>query len=100
MGELSYQHLQTTFDASSAEVAREGRAVDALLALHPDEATNACLRTALDWRIPFAIVPCCVFSRRFPRYLQDHHGGVVKTPQELVAWLALQAAHSGFEVSV
>lgn len=99
-GEFSYQQLQTTFDASSAEVVREGHPVDALLGLHPDEATNACLRTALAWRMPFAIVPCCVFARRFPRYLQGLHGGVVRTPPELVAWLALQAEQAGFQVSV
>eukprot|EP00930_Biecheleria_cincta_P081484 TRINITY_DN7047_c0_g1_i1.p1 TRINITY_DN7047_c0_g1~~TRINITY_DN7047_c0_g1_i1.p1 ORF type:complete len:179 (-),score=32.60 TRINITY_DN7047_c0_g1_i1:21-557(-) len=95
--EFSYQQLQSNFDSTSAEIACEGRAVDALLGLHPDQATDACLRTALAWRIPFAIVPCCVFARRFPRSLR---GVQVRTPPELVAWLALQAEQAGFQVSV
>jgi hypothetical protein len=36
------------------------------VALHPDEATEACVRFAITNRKPFAVVPCCVFSRLFP----------------------------------
>jgi len=38
----------------------------AILALHPDEATGDIVGLAVQYRIPFLIVPCCVFSRLFP----------------------------------
>jgi hypothetical protein len=38
----------------------------AIIALHPDEATDAIVDTAVAKRIPFVIVPCCVFFRLFP----------------------------------
>jgi len=37
------------------------RPFDLITALHPDEATEPALRTALELDKPFAIVPCCVF---------------------------------------
>jgi hypothetical protein len=38
----------------------------ALVALHPDEATDAVVDAAVALRKPFCVVPCCVFSRLFP----------------------------------
>ena len=38
----------------------------AIVALHPDEATDAIVDMAVQERIPFCIVPCCVFCRLFP----------------------------------
>lgn len=37
-----------------------------LVALHPDEATEEAVDAALVARIPFAVVPCCVFPSHFP----------------------------------
>lgn len=37
----------------------------AIVALHPDEATDVIVDMALKRRIPFVVVPCCVFSRFF-----------------------------------
>lgn len=37
----------------------------AIVALHPDEATDAIVDMAVKRRIPFVVVPCCVFSRFF-----------------------------------
>lgn len=34
--------------------------------MHPDEATESIVSTALLHNIPFAVVPCCVFSAVFP----------------------------------
>ena len=39
---------------------------DALVGLHPDEATEEIVDTALEHSIPFAVVPCCVFPQLFP----------------------------------
>ena len=38
----------------------------ALIALHPDEATGDVVQIATEKRIPFVVVPCCVFCRLFP----------------------------------
>jgi len=38
----------------------------AIVALHPDEATDSIINVAVQRRIPFVIVPCCVFARLFP----------------------------------
>lgn len=38
----------------------------ALVALHPDEATDAVVDAAVAAQTPFCVVPCCVFSRLFP----------------------------------
>ena len=38
----------------------------AIIALHPDEATESIVDFAIQFKIPFVIVPCCVFSRLFP----------------------------------
>lgn len=36
------------------------------VAMHPDEATCDVVDAALQRGIPFAVVPCCVFSEKFP----------------------------------
>ncbi len=38
----------------------------AIVALHPDEATGVIVQTAVQNKIPFCVIPCCVFSRLFP----------------------------------
>ena len=38
----------------------------AIVALHPDEATEAAVDAAVARRVPFVVVPCCVFARLFP----------------------------------
>jgi hypothetical protein len=42
------------------------RGCSALVALHPDEATDSVVDAAVSSRKPFCVVPCCVFSRLFP----------------------------------
>ena len=48
---------------ASAELARHSSLV---LGMHPDECTEAIVDAALAARVPFAVVPCCVFTRLFP----------------------------------
>jgi len=49
----------------------------AIVGLHPDQATEAIVDCALQWRKPFAIVPCCVYPSLFPdRRLQAGQGVV------------------------
>eukprot|EP00434_Breviolum_minutum_P002141 symbB.v1.2.001888.t1/scaffold101.1/size361152/2 len=62
----------------------------ALVALHPDEATEVTVEAALRWQKPFLVVPCCVFGRLFPhRRLAD--GRKVTTLVDFLDFL--QAKH-------
>jgi hypothetical protein len=62
-----------------------------LLAMHPDQATGAVLETALALHKPFAIVPCCVFSRLFP-HRRTPSGDAVCSYEELCDWIQAQSA--------
>ena len=63
----------------------------AVVALHPDEATDAVVDWAVKYRKPFAVVPCCVFARLFPdRRLWGSAGkclGPVTNREELIEYL-------------
>jgi hypothetical protein len=64
------------------------RTCSAIVALHPDEATDAIVDTAVRLRIPFVIVPCCVFNRLFPhRRMPNRPDTPVSTHQDLLAYL-------------
>jgi hypothetical protein len=53
--------------------------------MHPDEATESIIDISLAQKKPFAVVPCCVMSRKFPnRYF---NGEVVATYEAFVAYL-------------
>ena len=54
--------------------------------MHPDEATNDIVDTALKYHINFAVVPCCVFHSKFPeRKLQN--GNSVVEYNDLIQFL-------------
>jgi hypothetical protein len=53
--------------ANSALVA----AASVVIGQHPDEATESIVDVAIALGKPFAVVPCCVFSKIFPRKLRD-----------------------------
>ena len=38
----------------------------AIVALHPDEATESIVDVCVKYQKPFVVVPCCVFSRLLP----------------------------------
>ena len=59
------------------------RRVSLILGFHPDQATEACLDLALSGilgrKVPFAVVPCCVFPKEFPdRVIRDTGERVLK----------------------
>lgn len=58
-----------------------------IVALHPDEATGCIVDFAVKHRIPFVVVPCCVFSRMFPNRFKKTSGEIVSTYDDLVDWL-------------
>ena len=57
----------------------------AIVALHPDEATGLIVEHAVKHKIPFVVVPCCVFSRIFSS--RKLKGKLVETYDELVEYL-------------
>ena len=59
----------------------------AIVALHPDEATDAIVDTAVEKRIPFVIVPCCVFFRLFPHRRKPGSKDPVSTHADLLEYL-------------
>ena len=50
----------------------------AIVGLHPDEATDGIVDEALKLRLPFAVMPCCVFPKLFPHRRLANGGGVGK----------------------
>jgi hypothetical protein len=61
----------------------------AIVALHPDEATDAIVDMAVQKGKPFVIVPCCVFARLFPkRRSHNHPDNPVSTYEDLLDYLA------------
>lgn len=56
-------------------------------ALHPDEATDTIVDVAVQKRIPFMIIPCCVFSRLFPDRRIPNSSQPVCTYDDLIHYL-------------
>ena len=72
---------------SSSTILR--RQASALLALHPDEATGEIVQQAVKHRIPFVVVPCCVFARLFP-FRKSNDGRSVSSYEDLLDFLQEQ----------
>jgi hypothetical protein len=58
-----------------------------VVAMHPDEATEAVVTEAVKHGVPFAVVPCCVFARLFSHRTLGE-GSRVSTHGQLCTWLA------------
>lgn len=88
-------------DASATADACERviRDCSVVVGLHPDQATDAAVDLALAFGKPFAVVPCCTYSKDFPhRRLPPGPGrprgggGAVTTHAHLVEYLLAKAA--------
>ena len=62
------------------------RSTSLLLGLHPDQATESIVDIAMCVRVPFAVVPCCVFPDLFPERERGGKGSV-RTTREFVGYL-------------
>lgn len=56
-----------------------------LIGLHADNATEAIIDAALQYKLPFVVVPCCVFGNFFQRRLED--GTHVMDYEEFIQYL-------------
>ena len=86
---VPFAHIRARLDSDFEAAQRkllEG--ISMVVGLHPDEATEPIVDLALKWRLPFAIVPCCVFARLFPRVLA---GRAVTKYEELLLYLEAKA---------
>jgi hypothetical protein len=61
----------------------------AIVALHPDEATGDIVHIAVDRRLPFVVVPCCVFGRLFP-HRRISNDKVVSSYEDLLEYIKEQ----------
>eukprot|EP00956_Cyclotella_meneghiniana_P022992 scaffold44120_cov66-Cyclotella_meneghiniana.AAC.5 len=57
-----------------------------IIGLHPDQAAGEIVEYALSKRIPWCIVPCCVYSQCFTKR-KLKNGSLVKSYDDLVKWL-------------
>jgi hypothetical protein len=64
----------------------------AVVGLHSDHATEWIVDFALKFRIPFAVVPCCVCPTLFPERRNFDTGGEVRTHEEFVEYLVRKGA--------
>ena len=76
------QNEETT---SRDAIARAVREASALVAMHPDQATDAVFETALALDKPFAVVPCCVFADLNPHRVLAS-GAPVRTYDEMMEY--------------
>ncbi len=88
------QHVDTSFrhgDVESIPVCNEEhdllRNCSAIVACHPDEATDAIVDLAIHQKIPFVVVPCCVFSRYFTYRRKPGTNLPVTTYEDLIDYL-------------
>ena len=61
------------------------RSLDYIAGFHPDQATEAAIDLALFLKIPWSVVPCCVFPREFPN--RQINGSRVKNHSQLIEYL-------------
>ncbi|KAL9188325.1 hypothetical protein ACHAXT_006703 [Thalassiosira profunda] len=64
---------------------RAFQSLDLIVGFHPDQATEATIDLALLLKVPFAVVPCCVFPKEFPG--RTLNGQRVRAHNELVEYL-------------
>ena len=71
-------------------IAAAVRAASALVAMHPDQATDLVFETALALNKPFAVVPCCVFADANPHRVLAN-GAPVRTYDEMLEYYQAKA---------
>jgi hypothetical protein len=62
-----------------------------IIGLHPDQVTDSIVDVAIASGKPFAVVPCCVFSRQFPER-RTPAGDRVTTHDSLIEYLVAKHA--------
>jgi hypothetical protein len=68
------------------------RGASLVVGLHPDQATEHIVEACLRNRVPFVIVPCCVYGRQFPNRRHPVTGAEVKDYGDLVEYLLAKSS--------
>lgn len=63
-----------------------------VVGMHPDQATEHIVDFCLLNRVPFAVVPCCVYSREFPRRRHPTTGDAVREYGDFIEYLLGKSA--------
>eukprot|EP00753_Platysulcus_tardus_P019230 PLAT7076.2.p1 GENE.PLAT7076.2~~PLAT7076.2.p1 ORF type:complete len:443 (-),score=205.55 PLAT7076.2:17-1345(-) len=87
-GPIVPRQRQQLFDdrfPTAEETADLWASASAVIGMHPDQATDAIVQLSRAHDKPFAVVPCCVFPRLFPRSLDD--GSDVRSYDDYCRWL-------------
>lgn len=64
---IKSRHIQDFFDNNFFEKHLvDVKKVRLVVGLHPDEATEPLVDTALEFSLNFSVIPCCVFAQDFP----------------------------------
>jgi hypothetical protein len=84
----------------SLDTCNRGALPSALVGLHADEATAEIVYQAVKYRIPFIVVPCCVFARVFP-HRKMRNGRKVSSYEDFLTYLqeqdqSIQQNETGF----
>lgn len=85
-GKMPFEHMAVPFHANTFDCELL-QTFQALVGLHPDEATEEIVNAALAYNISFAVVPCCVFPSLWPNR-RKRDGSPVTTVNDLVTYLA------------
>lgn len=86
-GRPSFQVVHQFFGEAGGEASAElAQQASLVLGMHPDECTEAIVDAALAARVPFAVVPCCVFTRLFP-HRRLANGQPVRTREQFCEYL-------------
>lgn len=73
-------------DLAELQVVDDACEASCIIAIHPDEATEAAIDLAVRHRLPFCVIPCCVFARLFPSRRMPN-GGPVSSYKDLLDYL-------------
>mmetsp|Transcript_6476 Transcript_6476/g.10595 ORF Transcript_6476/g.10595 Transcript_6476/m.10595 type:complete len:312 (-) Transcript_6476:83-1018(-) len=89
---LPFQHVPDFFPLFHTEILNDPKLLKLLstasfiIGVHPDQVTESIVDIAIHLRIPFAVIPCCVFTKLFPER-KTTTGDPVRTYEELVDYL-------------
>jgi len=103
---VKHINAYVNFPKNCPEVEKALETATIIVAMHPDEATEAAVCLAASKRIPFAVVPCCVFPSLFARRRQfwlfdpRERRKQVNTHATFVEYLVRRARKLGVEAKV
>jgi hypothetical protein len=89
---LPFEHIPKYFPLSHTDIPSDLHLSEVLanasfiIGVHPDQVTEAVVDIAIHLQIPFAVIPCCVFTKLF-QSRKTPTGGAVRTYEELVMYL-------------